>query len=191
RPAGAPRDARFVSDRDSDVELRLTDEREMFTFAVFGDRTGGRPEGVAILAAAVDDVNLLEPDLVMTVGDLVQGYNDTPTWLVQAAEFKGVMDRLEMPWYPVAGNHDVYWRGPSRPPLEHEGNYETHFGPLWYAFEHKDCWFVALFSDETNPETGRKDFENPDNHRMSERQLRWLDQVLERTRGARHVFLFL
>ena len=183
--------ARFLTDRNSDVALRLTDEAEAFSFVVFGDRTGGPAAGVRILAQAVDEVNVIEPDLVMTVGDLVQGYNTTPQWLIQATEFKGIMDRLAMPWYPVAGNHDVYWRGPNRPPLEHEGNYETHFGPLWYAFEHKDCWFVALFSDETNPATGRKGFGEPENHRMSAAQTRWLDGVLARTRGAKHVFVFL
>ena len=53
------------------------------------------------------DVNLLDPDLVMTVGDLVQGYTDTATWLGQMREYKGIMSRLTMPWFPVAGNHDV------------------------------------------------------------------------------------
>ncbi len=189
--AQEPRAERFVTDRESPVEIPLTDEAPMFQFAVFGDRTGGPAEGVKVLAEAVGEVNVIEPDLVMTVGDLVQGYNAQPEWMGQMLEFRGIMDRLVMPWYPVAGNHDVYWRGPDRPPLEHEGDYETHFGPLWYAFEHKDCWFVALFSDETNPDTGKKEFGNPDNHRMSPAQTAFLDGVLERTKGAKHVFVFL
>ena len=46
-------------------------EEDAFTFAVFGDRTGGPADGVKVLAEAVRDANLVEPDLVMTVGDLV------------------------------------------------------------------------------------------------------------------------
>jgi hypothetical protein len=85
----------------------------------------------------------------------------------------------------------VYWRGPNRPELEHEANYEMHFGPLWYAFEHKNSWFIALFSDETNPVTGEKGFGKAENHVMSEAQFTWLKETLERAKGADHVFLFL
>ena len=30
-------------------------------------------------------------------------------------EFREIMDSLLCPWFPVAGNHDIYWRGPDRP----------------------------------------------------------------------------
>lgn len=184
-------DERFVTDRKSPIVLPLPAEENAFTFAVFGDRTGGPREGIAILERAVTDVNLIGPDLVMTVGDLVEGYNERAPWLEEMEEFQGIMGRLDMPWFPVAGNHDIYWRGADRPPEEHEADYEQHFGPLWYAFEHKDCWFVVLYTDEGDPETGRRSISDPASQRMSDAQLAWLDATLERTAGARHVFVFL
>ena len=184
--------ARFIhTDRRSPVKLEKPSAEDSFTFAIFGDRTGGPPSGLRVLAKAVAEMNTIGPDLVMTVGDLVQGYNQRDEWLAQAREFKAIMDRLIVPWFPVAGNHDVYWRGENRPENEHEGNYEAHFGPLWYAFEHKDCWFIVLYSDEGNPETGEKDFRKPECQTMSPRQIRFLDETLKLASDARHVFVFL
>lgn len=110
------------TDRHSPVKLEKPSEEESFTFAIFGDRTGGLHSGLRVLEKAVAEINAIGPDLVMTVGDLVQGYNQRNEWLMQMGEFKLVMNRLVVPWFPVAGNHDVYWRGADRPENEHDGD---------------------------------------------------------------------
>lgn len=196
RHEASPDTRRFTTSRPEALSLPLPAEKDAFSFVVFGDRTGGPADGVNVLADAVRDVNLLEPDMVLTVGDLIQGYNEDPEYTVQAKEFKTIMNRLLCPWFPVAGNHDVYWRdkdrsGDAKPAGENEKKYETHFGPLWYAFEHKKSWFVVLYSDEGNRATNEKAFNKPELQTMSEEQFEWLKATLKRAAGAEHVFMFL
>ena len=181
----------FTTRPESHV-LPPTKPDDAFQFAIFGDRTGGVPAGLKVLRQATEDVQLLDPDLVMTVGDLIQGYNQTPQWLEQAAEYREIMDDLPMPWFPVAGNHDIYWRGPGPAPQgHHEASYEQHFGPLWYSFRHKDTGFIVMYSDEGNPTLNLKDFNTPMLQQVSEAQKSFLVDALERLKNANHVFVFL
>lgn len=172
--------------------LPLPKQDDCFFFAVFGDRTGGKPEGLKVLDQAIRDVNLLDPDMVLTVGDLIQGYNKSKLWMQQMKEFKGYMDKLSMPWFPVAGNHDLYGEvvdGLRR--LQHAKRYEKHFGPLWYWFEHKNCAFVVLHTDETDPKTGEATFKKPAAQKMSPEQFAWLKKTLAANKQRDHVFVFL
>lgn len=194
-PPAAPLSAQegVRTSRSSEQQLPLPAGEESFHFVVFGDRTGGPPEGIRVLAQAVKDANLLDPDLVMTVGDLIQGYNTQEPWMEQMREYRSTMQNLRMPWFPVPGNHDIYWRGENPPPGEHEANYEKHFGPLWYWFEHKKCGFLVLFSDEgdlAKPEKPRS-FEDRAQQKFSDRQLEWVRQALQEMRDLRHVFVFM
>ncbi|GAB5402095.1 MAG: metallophosphoesterase [Aureliella sp.] len=172
--------------------LPPTKEDDTFHFVVYGDRTGGVPAGLKILEQAVADTNLLDPDLVMTVGDLIQGYNETPEWLAQMRRYREIMSELSMPWFPVAGNHDVYWRGKGEAPQgQHDSNYEEHFGPLWYSFQHKGSGFIVLYSDEGDPATNEKAFNSGKLQMMSEQQLAFLDKALAELKDCDHVFCFL
>ena len=183
---------RIETTRNSEVVLTAPKQVETFTFVVFGDRTTGRPEGLPILADAVRDTNRMRPSFVMNIGDMVQGYCPTEQWLEQMREYKAIMNQLEMPWFPTAGNHDTY-AGRAADTLtkdQHDPTYEAHFGPLWYAFEYKNNWFIVLYTDEGHPETGNKSFRQPEDQIMSDAQFNWLKSILEKAKHADGVYVF-
>ena len=58
------------TNRTGTKKLPRPKEDGVWHFVVFGDRTGGPAEGITVLQQAVRDANLLDPDIVMTVGGL-------------------------------------------------------------------------------------------------------------------------
>lgn len=164
-------------------DIPTTDDGQSFTFVAFGDRTGGPKKGVEVLEEAVDMTNWLDPDLVMTVGDLVEGQCLPKQWIEQANELKGIMSKLNMPWFPVAGNHDIYpMKGRDVGSVK---LFREHLGPTNYSFDHKFAHFIVLFSDES---FGYHDPSNEQN--MSQEQLDWLEEDLAKSE-AKQVFVFL
>ena len=168
---------------ESQSTLEAPPASESFTFVVMGDRTGGPRSGVKILERAVEQAGLFSPDFTMTVGDMIEGYGPAAPWLDQMREFRAIMDRLESPWYPVAGNHDVYER--PHTPTGHVELYKQHFGPLYYSFEHEFALFVVLYTDESLSWT-----DPPRDQNMSPEQMAWLRETLSGS-DAQRVFVFL
>ena len=76
RPDLAPDLHVAVEDRNPWSHLRLNNHPDEFHFAVVSDRTGGHR--ARIFSQAVEQLNLLQPEFVITVGDLIEGYSDTP-----------------------------------------------------------------------------------------------------------------
>ncbi len=165
----------------SDVELPVPQPPDRFTVAILADRTTGYKSGLAVLEQAVEELNLLQPELVFHVGDLVPGYiRDMEQWERDIERVKGILNRLEAPLYPVAGNHDVITGTGGLDDHRGEDLFRKHFGPLYYSMEYRDAHFVALYSDEALQSRPS----------ISERQFQWLRDDLDST-DARHIFVFV
>jgi predicted phosphodiesterase len=88
------------------TEPQFVNNPENFQFAVVSDRTGKHREGVFL--DAVRKINLLQPEFVICVGDLVEGYsNDKKEVARQFDAMDERLERFEMRFFRVAGNHDI------------------------------------------------------------------------------------
>jgi hypothetical protein len=148
----------------------LFDDPDRFQIAIMTDRTGGHRPG--IWEKAVEKVNLLRPAFVMSVGDLIEGYSEDRNEVeAEWKEFLGFMDKMEMKFFFVAGNHDL------SNPFMHT-IWREHFGPEWYSFDYKGVHFVAMSSEDPKTQIGDK-------------QLAWLTDDLEKAKDARWTLLFM
>lgn len=111
-----------------------------FRFAIVGDRTGGHRPGV--FARAVDKLELLQPDFVVSVGDLIEGYTgDEAEIRRQWDEVEDRLSLLTMPVFAVPGNHDYSNAAMARIWRERRG------APYW-AFTHKGVLFLGLSTED-------------------------------------------
>ena len=143
---------------------------DRFHIAIMTDRTGGHRPGVWM--QGVRGVNLMRPEFVVSVGDLIEGYS-TNRQRVEAEweEFLGFIDQLDMKFFFVAGNHDV------TNPVMHD-IWREHFGPEWYSFDYKGVHFLCLSSEDAHDEIGEK-------------QLQWIENDLQENQDARWTLVFL
>ncbi|MBU0474579.1 MAG: metallophosphoesterase [Bacteroidetes bacterium] len=74
-------------------------------FIVFGDSQFGNPPEYERM---IYEASLLKPDFAIQVGDLINGYtHDKEKLRREWKRFKGQINLLNAPFYPVPGNHDV------------------------------------------------------------------------------------
>src|SRR5262249_46619030 len=125
-----------VAERNPWTHLRLDDAPETFHFAVVCDRTGGaRPQ---VFDRAVAQLNLLRPAFVLSVGDLIEGYTDDDAALTgQWQALEQSVRKLQMPFFFVAGNHDLS-------NATQERHWRERFGRRHYHFVYRNVLFLLL-----------------------------------------------
>lgn len=171
--ASAPMQIR-VEETNPWTGLELNNKERNFQFVIVTDRTGGHRPGV--FAEAVRKINLLQPEFVISVGDLIEGGSeDNGQWALEWAEFQGKVQQLQMPFFYVPGNHDL-----GNPGMVE--NWKRKFGRTYFEFRYHDTLFVGLNSEDP-PRS--KPF------RFSEEQQRWFADVLARNQDVRWTFVFL
>ncbi len=149
-----------------------TGSEPLFRFAILSDRTGGHTPG--IYPQVIEEINLLNPDFVVAVGDYIEGYGED--YERSEAEWDSLMvliGALEAPLYMTAGNHDI-WDDES----EVMYRARTGFDP-YYSFDYENTHFVILDNSRIN---AAADF--------PEEQRDWLVADLARHSEAENTFVF-
>lgn len=120
---------------------------DQFQFAIVTDRTGGHRPGV--FPIGIKKLNLLQPEFVMSVGDLIEGYTkDTVQLNAEWKEFKSFIEPLEAPFFYVPGNHDITNK-------VMEDKWMELFGVSYYHFVYNDVLFLCLNSEDNLRGAGR------------------------------------
>jgi Icc protein len=160
----------------------LQKDENGFTFAFLTD-IHLQPELSAVegFKQAIDTINVINPDFVLTGGDLVMdvlnqsyGRSDSLYNLYQEVS-KG----FHMPVYNTVGNHEVYgWYreedGIGEHPEFGKRMFEKRIGDRYYSFDHKGWHFMvldAIFQGEDGRYIGKIDQE----------QINWLKDDLAKT----------
>lgn len=145
-----------------------------FKFVVLSDRTGGHIPGK--MEEAIAEVNLLKPDFVVCVGDLIEGYveNDPPKLEGMWQETDAILAKLDAPFFYTPGNHDVTYDTMRKEYTRRHGV----GGRSWYSFNYGNCHFVVLDSYSAIRSAG-----------VAKAEVEWLKQDMASAGGAEHVFV--
>lgn len=153
----------------------LNDPRN-FQFALVSDRTGGVRAG--IFPTAVKKLNELQPEFVISVGDLIKGgakQRNEKLLREQWREFNTFIEGFDMPFFYLPGNHDL-------------GNevadkiWDDLYGVRYYSFTYQDVLFLCL---NTQDGPGSKP------PLIGEKQISWAIEELKKHHKARWTLVFI
>lgn len=157
------------------THLDFNNSDERFQFAIVTDRTGGHRPGVFM--DGVNKLNLMQPEFVMSVGDLIEGYTEDLVELErQWDEFDAFVNQLEMPFFYVPGNHDITNQ-------VMEDLWKKRLGQTYYHFVYNDVLFLALNSEDQRRGAGRGT--------ISDDQFEFVEKTLEKYPDVTWTLLFL
>ncbi len=142
----------------------------VFRFAIVPDRNGGNRPGV--FEDAIAKLNLLQPEFVMTTGDLIDGYTTDPKVAsAQWDEFDALVNRLQMPFHYTPGNHDI------SNPVTLDA-WKARRGPPWSSFVYQNVLFLSLHTED-RPFGG-----------LGAEQIEWVKRTLAENAGVRWTMVF-
>ncbi|MDX1824770.1 MAG: metallophosphoesterase, partial [Thiohalomonadales bacterium] len=134
---------RLTEARPWTAKAFLNDPKD-FQFVIVGDRTGGA-NAQKTFQHAMPQINLLQPEFVINVGDLIEGYSDQVTELnTEWNEVDSWLGELDMPFFKTPGNHDIANKTAREVWLK-------RYGATYYSFLYNDVLFMVLDTEYNRP----------------------------------------
>lgn len=166
---------RFKSDVETSkkpwTNLHFNNDPNNFQFGIMSDRNGGNRPG--IFEEGVKKLNLMNPEFVMCVGDLIAGYTtDTSIIKKDWDEVNGIISGLNMPFFYLPGNHDI-----TNKTMEKE--WEKRYGVRYYSFVYKNTLFITLDSNDD------------DEYNLTPKQTDFVLNTLKQNADVRWTFIFM
>lgn len=156
------------------THLNLNNQPKNFQFAIVTDRTGGHRS--MVFEKAVRKLNLMQPEFVISVGDLIEGYTDKPERMAKEwDEFQGFVKQLKMPFFYVPGNHDIS-------NVTMLKDWEQRLGRQYYHFVYHDTLFLVVNSEATPGSKMEK---------LGDEQLSYLKKAIQDNPNVRWTFAFM
>ncbi len=158
------------------VKKEFIQNNEKFTFAILGDKTNGGEFNWPIFDRAVEEINLLQPDFVIMIGDMIQGVTTDTVFINQMwEEFKSHAEKLDVPLYLLPGNHDIsnevmydYWN--------------EKIGLRYYSFVYNNSLFILLNSEE---------YKKVKDGQLGREQLDFIKEQLNANVNVNQTFIFI
>ncbi len=131
---------------------------------------------------AIDEINKLNPEFVITGGDLI--YDALGVGYERADSlfniYVDMTKRINSKTYNTIGNHDIFgWYEKSKVSRDHtefgKVMYEKRLGKTYYSFNHKNIKVFVLDSVEEIPEKGKY------YGYINDEQIQWLKEELSKT----------
>ena len=165
----------FNSDVNTNLKpwtnLEFYNDPSNFQFALVSDNTGGMRPG--IFEKGIQKLNLMMPEFVLSVGDLIQGYTqDTSQIHAEWEDFGQKIEKLKVPFFYLPGNHDIT-------NLVMQKEWEDRFGRRYYSFTYKDVLFIILDSNDD------------DDYNLTDTQTSFALNALEENPDVRWTFVLM
>jgi len=121
------------------TNTNFDNSQDKFMFAIFSDLNGGERE--KIFEVAVEQLLLLRPEFIISVGDLIDDTKYKSSTEQKWESFNSRASKINAPIFYVGGNNDLSNNVMKK-------SWKDKYGPTYYHFIYKNILFLVLDTED-------------------------------------------